>query len=107
VDSQKLLLQKRGHRFTLKEDNKLKINPKHSAHYMLSWIACVDDYYNLYHTPKTKYSKYPRKVNWDDSKKKFQNVQKMHGWHLTEVQYLGQLTVALGRFITEECLNGQ
>jgi len=36
TDSQKLLLQKRGHRFTLEKDNKPKINPKHPAHYMLS-----------------------------------------------------------------------
>jgi len=35
VDSQKSLPQKKGHRFTLKKDNKLKINLKHSAHYML------------------------------------------------------------------------
>ena len=31
----------------------------------------------------------------------------MYGQHPTEVQYLGQLIVALGRFITEEYLNGQ
>jgi len=35
ADSQKLLLQKRGCRFTLEKDNKLKINLKHSAHYIL------------------------------------------------------------------------
>jgi len=74
VDSQKLLLQKRGHRFTLEKDNKLKINPKHSAYYTLSWIACVDNYCNLYYTPKAKHSKYPKRMNWDDSEKKFQNA---------------------------------
>ena len=36
TDSQKLLPQKKGHRFTLKKDNKLRINLKHPAHYMLS-----------------------------------------------------------------------
>ena len=106
VDSQKSLLQRRGCRFTLEKDNKPRINLKHPAHYMLSWIVCVDDYCNLYYTLKAKHSKYPRKMNWDDSKKKFQNVQKIHGWHLIKVQYLRQLTVAPGRFITEECLNG-
>jgi len=89
VNSQKLLLQKRGHRFILEKDNKLKINPKHPAYYMLLWIACVDNYCNLYYIPKTKYSKYPRRINWDDSEKKFQNAQKMHEWHPTEIQYLG------------------
>jgi len=36
VDSQKLLPQGRGCRFILEKNNKLKINPKHPAHYMLS-----------------------------------------------------------------------
>jgi len=36
VDNQKLLPQKRECRFTLKKDNKLRINLKHSAHYILS-----------------------------------------------------------------------
>jgi len=100
-----LLPQKRGHRFTLKKDNKPKINPKHPAHYTLSWIACVDDYYNLHYTPKAKHSKYPKKMNWNDNKKKFQNTQKMHGWHPTKVQYPGQLTIAPKKFMTKECLN--
>jgi len=46
-------------------------------------------------------------MNWDDSEKKFQNMQKMHGWHPMEVQYLRQLIVTPRRFMTEECLNGQ
>ena len=71
ADSQKSLLQERGCRFTLKKNNKPKINLKHSAYYILLQIACVDDYCNLHYTPKAKYSKYPRKMNWDDSKKKF------------------------------------
>ena len=106
TDSQKSLLQKRGHRFTLKKNNKPRIDLKHPAHYILSWIVYIDDYCNLYYTPKAKHSKYPRRVNWDNSKKKFQNAQKMHRWYLTEVQYLGQLTVAPRRFITKEYLNG-
>jgi len=72
---------------------------------MLLWIACVDDYYNLHYIPKIKYSKYPRRMNWNDNEKKFQNTQKMYRWHPTEVQYPGQLTVTLRRFIIKECLN--
>jgi len=106
VDSQKSLLQRRGCRFTLKKNNKLRINPKHPAHYILSWIACVDDYCNLHYTPKIKYNKYPKRMNWDNSEKKFQNAQKMYRWHPTKMQYPRQLTVTPGRFITEKCLNG-
>jgi len=74
TDSQKLLLQKRGHRFTLKKNNKLRINLKHPVYYTLLWIVYIDDYCNLHYTPKAKHSKYPKRMNWDDSKKKFQNV---------------------------------
>ena len=61
TDSQKLLLQERGCRFILEKDNKLRINLKHPAYYMLSWITCIDDYCNLHYTLKTKHSKYPKK----------------------------------------------
>ena len=79
VDNQKLLPQKRGQRFELKEQNKPRINLKHLVHYTLLWIACVDDYCNLHYTPKAKHSKYPRRTEWNSSKKKFQNAKVMHG----------------------------
>ena len=85
ADSQKLLPQEKGHRFTLKKNNKPKINLKHPAHYTLSWIACIDNYCNLHYILKVKHSKYPRKTEWDSSKRKFCNTKIMHRWHLTSV----------------------
>ena len=39
----------------MQEDNKLKVNPKHLAHYTLLWIVYIDDYYNIHKTPKKKF----------------------------------------------------
>ena len=36
MDSQKSLPQKKNQKFELKKQNELKINPKHSVHYILS-----------------------------------------------------------------------
>jgi len=46
----------------MQEDNKPKINLKHLAYYTLSWIACIDDYYNIYKTPKARNYKYLVKI---------------------------------------------
>ena len=62
VDSQKSLSLRQRQRFKLKEQNKLKVDPKHLAHYTLSWITCVNNYCNLYYILKTKHSKYLKKT---------------------------------------------
>jgi len=46
------------YRFKLKDKDKLRVNPKYIAHYILSWIACVDDIYNIYRVLKDKNQKY-------------------------------------------------
>ena len=71
MDSQKSLPQKKGQKFELKKQNKLKIDPRYFAHYMLSWITYVDNYCNFHHVLKAKHNKYPRKTEQNNSKKKF------------------------------------
>ena len=61
----------REKRFELELNNKLKVDPRHSAYYMLTWIACVDNYCNMHHILKTKNGKYPRKTKQDKDKTKF------------------------------------
>ena len=78
TDSQKLLLLKQSQKFELKEQNKPRVNPRHSAYYILLWIACVDNYCNLYYVLKVKHSKYPKKTKWDSNKKKFRNAKVMY-----------------------------
>jgi len=38
----------------MQENNKLRVNLKHLVYYTLSWIVYIDDYYNIYKTPKKK-----------------------------------------------------
>ena len=46
------------YRFKLKNKDKLRVNPKHAAHYILLWIAYMDNIYNIYRAPKDKNWKY-------------------------------------------------
>ena len=48
-------------RFKLKDEDKLKVNLRHLAHYTLAQIACVDDIYNMHKKPKEKKPKIPYK----------------------------------------------
>jgi len=42
-------------RFKLKDKNKLRVNLKYLAYYILAWIAYVDNMYNIYQILKDKY----------------------------------------------------
>jgi len=46
------------YRFKLKDKDKLRVNLKHIAHYILLWIACMDDMCNIYRALKDKNRKY-------------------------------------------------
>jgi len=46
------------YRFKLKDKDKLRVNLKYIAYYTLSWIAYVDNIYNIYRAPKDKNWKY-------------------------------------------------
>jgi len=46
------------YRFKLKDKNKLRVNLKYAAHYILLWIACIDNICNIYRAPKDKNRKY-------------------------------------------------
>jgi len=42
----------------MQEDNELRVNLKHLAHYTLLWIVYIDDYYNIHKVPKARNYKY-------------------------------------------------
>jgi len=56
-------------------DNKLRVNLKHLAYYTLSWIAYVDNYYNIYKALKKKNYKYLVRMYWITSKLKYRNAK--------------------------------
>jgi len=46
------------YRFKLKNKDEPRVNLKYAAHYILLWIACVDNMYNIYKALKDKNQKY-------------------------------------------------
>jgi len=45
-------------RVKLKDKDKLRVNLKHPAYYILAWIAYMDNICNIYRVLKDKYYKY-------------------------------------------------
>ena len=72
---------------------------------MLSWIACVDDYYKMYKMPKVKNSRFLERMDWK-GEERYWNAKFMHGWHPILEQILRELTMEPGRFLMEVCLRG-
>jgi len=46
------------YRFKFKDKDELRVNLKHIVYYTLSWIACMDNIYNIHRAPKDKNQKY-------------------------------------------------
>jgi len=90
----------------MQEDNELRVNLKHLVHYTLLWITCVDNYCDIHETLKVRNYKYLVRMYWMPSKAKYRNANYMYGWHLAEKQQVGAIIIELGRFLTEEYLNG-
>jgi len=66
------------YRFELKDEDELRVNLKHAAHYILLWIACVDDMCNMYRAPKNKNWKYLVRIYWAPEEKRFRNAKYIH-----------------------------
>jgi len=68
----------------MQEDDKLRVNLKHLAHYTLLWIVYIDNYYNMHKTLKERNYKYLVRIYWMPSKLKYRNAKFMYRWHLTK-----------------------
>jgi len=44
--------------FEMQKDDELRVNLRHLVYYILSWIAYIDDYYNIHEVLKKKNYKY-------------------------------------------------
>jgi len=78
-------------RFKLKDEDKLRINLKYLAYYILAWIVYIDDMYNMYKIPKDKYQKYLVRMYWMTDEKQYRDAKYIYRWHLVEVRELGDL----------------
>ena len=59
----------------MQENNKLRVNLKYLAHYMLLWIAYINNYYNIYKMLKKRNYKYLVRIYWIPSKLKYRNAK--------------------------------
>ena len=78
-------------RFKLKNKDKLRVNLKYPAYYILVQIIYMDNMYNIYKTPKDKYYKYPMRIYWTINKKWYRDAKYIYSQHLVEVQELRDL----------------
>jgi len=70
--------------FEMQEDNKLRVNLKHLAHYTLLWIACIDNKCKIHKVLKVRNYKYLVRIYWMPSELKYRNAKFIYGWYLTE-----------------------
>ena len=94
-------------RFKLKDKDKLRVNPKHLAHHILVWIACVDNQCDIYKAPKAKNKKYLVRMYQILDERKYRNAKYIYRWYLVDNIELNKLIMQLGRYLTEEYLDGR
>ena len=85
------MVRERNYRFKLKDENKLRVNPKHLAYYILLWIIYIDNYYNIYRVPKVKNQKYLVKIYQIKSEKKFRDAKFIYRQYPIDTQEEGNL----------------
>ena len=69
-------------RFKLKDKDKLRVNLKHPAYYILAWIIYIDNQYNIYKAPKAKNKKYLVRIYQTPDKRKYRNTKYIYRQHL-------------------------
>ena len=65
----------------------------------------MDNKCNIYRALKIKNKKYPIRIYQVLDKLKYRNARYIYRWYLIESQTEGALTLKLGKFLIEECLN--
>ena len=68
-------------RFKLKDKDKLRVNLKYLAYYILAQIIYIDNQYNIYKAPKAKNKKYPVRIYQTLDKRKYRNTKYIYRWH--------------------------
>ena len=68
----------------MQENNKLRVNLRHLVYYTLLWIIYIDNYYNIYKTPKKRNYKYLVRIYQMPSELKYKNTKFIYRQHLTK-----------------------
>ena len=72
-------------RFKLKDKDKLRVDLKHLAHYILVQIIYIDNQCDIYKAPKAKNKKYLVRIYWILDKYKYKNAKYIYRQHLVEI----------------------
>ena len=80
-------------RFKLKDKDKLRVDLKHLAHYIMVQIIYIDNQCNIYKAPKVKNKKYLVRIYQIIDERKCRNAKYIYRQHLVEVQEVGDLTL--------------
>ena len=71
-------------RFKLKDKDKLKVNLKHLAYYILVQIIYIDNQYNMYKALKAKNKKYLVRIYQILDKRKYRNAKYIYRQYLVD-----------------------
>ena len=93
-------------RFKLKDKDKLRVNLKHLAYYILAQIIYIDNQCDIYKAPKAKNKKYLVRIYQTLDKRKYRNTKYIYRQHLVDNIELNKLILQLGRYLIEEYLDG-
>ena len=86
-----LIFRSLRQRLKLKSENKLRVNLKYLAYYILAQIIYINNQYNIYKAPKAKNKKYLVRIYQTLDKRKYQNAKYIYRWHLVDNIELNKL----------------
>ena len=86
-----LIFRSLRQRFKLKDKDKLRVNLKHLAHYILAWIIYIDNQCDIYKAPKAKNKKYLVRMYQTLDERKYRNAKYMYRQHLVDNTELNEL----------------
>ena len=78
-------------RFKLKDKDKLRVNLKHLAYYILVQIIYIDNQYNIYKALKVKNKKYLVRIYQILNKRKYRNIKYIYRQYLVNSIELNKL----------------
>ena len=86
-----LIFRSLRQRFKLQDKDKLRVNLKHLAYYILVQIMYIDNQYNIYKALKIKNKKYLVRIYQILDKRKYRNIKYIYRQHLVDILELNKL----------------
>ena len=80
-----LIFRSLRQRFKLKDKDKLRVDLKHLAHYILVWIIYIDNQCDIYRALKVKNKKYLLRMYWALDERKYRNAKYIYRQYLIKI----------------------